>query len=42
MTSRSLNSAEDPPVICGEEVTQVSGPDVGIAACLAFYRESDE
>ena len=38
----SLNSAPDPPVICGEEITQVSGPDGKLAAGLAFYRESDD
>ena len=38
----SLNSAEDPPIICAEEVTDVSGPDGKPAAGLAFYQESDD
>jgi hypothetical protein len=38
----SLNSAEDPPVIRGEEITQVSGLDEEVAVGLAFYRESND
>ncbi len=34
-----LNSADDPPLVCAEEITQVSGPDGNPAAGLAFYRE---
>ena len=37
----SLNSADDPPVISGEEITQVSGGNGEPATGLAFYRESD-
>ena len=38
----SLNSAQDPPVICGGEIKEVSAPSGKVAFGLAFYRESDD
>lgn len=42
LLERSLNSADDPPTISGEEITQVSGRNGKAASGLAFYRESDD
>jgi hypothetical protein len=40
LVESSLNSAEDPPVISGEEITVISSLEGKSAAGLAFYRES--
>ncbi len=37
----SLNAETDPPVLCGEEITQVSQVSGETPAGLALYRESD-
>ena len=44
LIERSLNSEDDPPVLCGEDIAEVSRPeDAGkVPAGLALYREADE
>ncbi len=41
LTERSLNAENDPPVLRGEEVTQVSQMSTEKPAGLALYMESD-
>ena len=41
LIERSLNSEDDPPALCGEDITQVSELSRKAPAGLAFYRESD-
>jgi hypothetical protein len=42
LIERSLNAQNDPPLLGGEDVTQVQGPDGNLAAGLAFYRQSGD
>ncbi len=42
LIERSLNAENDPPVLCGEDVTQVQAPGGKLAAGLAFYGESGD
>ena len=41
LIERSLNSEDDPPVLCGEEITQVAEVSGKVPAGLPLYRESD-
>jgi hypothetical protein len=41
LLASSLNSAQDPPFVRGEDVTQVSERSGKVPAGLALYRESD-
>jgi len=41
LIERSLNSEDDPPVLCGEDITQVPEVSGKAPAGLALYRESD-
>jgi hypothetical protein len=41
LIERSLNAENDPPVLCGEDVTEVSQASGEKQAGLALYREAD-
>jgi hypothetical protein len=41
LMGRSLNSDDDAPVLCGEEITQVAQVDGSKPAGLALYKESN-